>query len=55
MAKLQSNQEWALCVKFSNNASCTFYGDTKKEANQKFLKKYGNNIGVEKIWTVEDK
>jgi len=50
------NQEFNLTVEFHNGSRYSYYGNTKKEATQKFKNKFGNFSGfIVKEWNLEEK
>ena len=53
---MEKNKEWNLTVRFKNGSSYSYYGDTKKEALDKYKKAFGDFKGVtNKEWELVDK
>lgn len=51
----QEGEEFRLTMEFHNGARYSFYGKTKKEAEQNFKKSFGNYKGfVRKEWNIEE-
>ena len=51
---LNEGEEYRLTVVFHIGSQYSYYGTTKKEAEQEFKKKWGNYNGfVKKEWSIE--